>query len=76
MSLRHLSKLRIILSLEFLICNALHKRLTCYAEVLCALFYAAEYSINEQLYPPQSNVDYIYNHICEIFADAFENLRK
>ncbi|MCP9260650.1 Exportin-1 [Dirofilaria immitis] len=48
--------------------------LSCYADILCTLFYAAEMSITEQLNPPQSNIDYIYMHISETFAQAFDNL--
>uniref|UniRef100_A0A1I7V5J0 CRM1_C domain-containing protein n=1 Tax=Loa loa TaxID=7209 RepID=A0A1I7V5J0_LOALO len=48
--------------------------LSCYADILCTLFYAAEVSITEQLNPPQSNIDYIYMHISETFAQAFDNL--
>ncbi|KAK6109291.1 Exportin-1 [Brugia pahangi] len=48
--------------------------LSCYADILCTLFYAAEISITEQLNPPQSNIDYIYMHISETFAQAFDNL--
>ncbi|CAI5450933.1 unnamed protein product [Caenorhabditis angaria] len=53
--------------------------LTYYAEVLCALFRAPEYSIklplnsaNEQ----QSNIDYIYEHIGGIFSQHFSNLTQ
>lgn len=48
--------------------------LSCYADILCTLFCAAEMSITEQLNPPQSNIDYIYMHISETFAQAFDNL--
>lgn len=47
-----------------------------YADVLCRLFYTAEFSIKELLNPPQSNIDYIYQQISETFAQAFDNLTQ
>ncbi|VDK34509.1 unnamed protein product, partial [Anisakis simplex] len=38
-----------------------------YADILCALFSTAEFAIAEQLNPPQSNIDYIYQQISETF---------
>lgn len=50
--------------------------LTYYADILCALFHTAEFSIKEQLNPPQSNIDYIYQQISETFTQAFDNLTQ
>uniref|UniRef100_A0A915ARK3 Importin N-terminal domain-containing protein n=2 Tax=Parascaris univalens TaxID=6257 RepID=A0A915ARK3_PARUN len=47
-----------------------------YADILCSLFTTAEFAIAEPLNPPQSNVDYIYQHIGETFARAFPNLTQ
>uniref|UniRef100_F1KQU0 Exportin-1 n=1 Tax=Ascaris suum TaxID=6253 RepID=F1KQU0_ASCSU len=49
---------------------------TYYADILCSLFTTAEFAIAEPLNPPQSNVDYIYQHISETFAQAFPNLTQ
>lgn len=50
--------------------------LSCYADVLCSLFYAAEFSITDQLNPPQSNMDFIYQRISQTFSQAFGNLTQ
>uniref|UniRef100_A0A1I7X0G7 CRM1_C domain-containing protein n=1 Tax=Heterorhabditis bacteriophora TaxID=37862 RepID=A0A1I7X0G7_HETBA len=53
--------------------------LTYYAEILCALFRACEYSIKIPLNdenPQQGNVDYIYAHIGNIFVQHFTNLTQ
>ena len=48
--------------------------LSYYAEVLCSLFYTAEFAITELLNPPESNIDFIYQQISKTFAQAFDNL--
>lgn len=53
--------------------------MTYYAEILCALFRAAEYAIKVPLNdenPAQSNVDYIYQHIGNIFMQHFTNFTQ
>ncbi|CAJ0961986.1 unnamed protein product, partial [Mesorhabditis belari] len=53
--------------------------LTYYAEVLCALFRAAEFSIKISLNdqnPQQSNIDFIYMQISTIFMQHFTNLTQ
>ncbi|CAJ0566524.1 unnamed protein product, partial [Mesorhabditis spiculigera] len=53
--------------------------ITYYAEVLCALFSAAEFCIKVPLNdanPQQSNIDYIYEHIGSIFMQHFSNLNE
>ncbi|CAD6189633.1 unnamed protein product [Caenorhabditis auriculariae] len=51
--------------------------LTYYAEVLCSLFRAPEFSIQVPLNkenPSQSNIDYVYGYISDQFAMHFKNL--
>ncbi|PIC23288.1 hypothetical protein B9Z55_017037 [Caenorhabditis nigoni] len=51
--------------------------LTYYAEVLCALFRAPEFSIKVPLNmenPQQSNIDYIYESIGSDFQNHFDNM--
>ncbi|VDD92203.1 unnamed protein product [Enterobius vermicularis] len=50
--------------------------LSYYADILCALFYTAEFAITEPLNPPQPNMNFIYDQISETFAQAFENLTQ
>ncbi|XGW05720.1 hypothetical protein V3C99_016238 [Haemonchus contortus] len=53
--------------------------LTYYAEVLCRLFKACEFLITVPLNddnPKQSNVDYIYEYIANIFVQHFTNLTE
>ncbi|CAI2353487.1 unnamed protein product [Caenorhabditis sp. 36 PRJEB53466] len=53
--------------------------LTYYAEVLCALFRAPEFSIKVPLNdekPEQSNMDFIYDHIGGNFQAHFDNMNQ